>query len=63
MINRMTAAIDLLALREKYKITQAKLSEKTGISVQAISGIESGNKPQSMTLYKLNRYFESIKAE
>jgi len=62
MINRETAGKELLELRLKHKLTQIQLAEKTNISVKTISAIESGgNKPQSMTLYKLNRFFLTYK--
>lgn len=47
----------LLNHRLVNNLTQIKVSEKTGISVQTLSGIESGSiKPQSMTVFKLNEY-------
>ncbi|MCK4830297.1 helix-turn-helix transcriptional regulator [bacterium] len=43
-------------------MTQEKFAEKTGLSRLAIVNIESGSvlKLNSMTIYKLNKYFKSL---
>ncbi len=60
MINKENAGKALLKYRSDKNITQAEIAKKAGISVQTISGIEGGNVPQSMTVYKLDEYFKSI---
>lgn len=61
MITRDNATTSLLKFRSDHKLTQEKLSEKTGVSVQTISEIESGKvKPQSMTVFKLNSFMEKF---
>jgi len=60
-ITRADAREKLSRFREKTGITQEKLSEKTGVSVPTIIGIESGRKiPQAGTIFKLNTYFKTI---
>lgn len=61
MVNKDNAGRELLRHRLDKNITQVEVAEKSGVSVQTISGIEGGNVPQSMTIYKLNQYFEKIK--
>jgi len=61
MITKENAKTRLLDYRLENNITQTKISEKSGISLPTISGIESGSlTPQSMTIHKLNRYFLSV---
>ena len=61
MITKENAGKKLLERRNDKNITQIEVSKGSGISVQTISGIEGGNiKPQSMTVFKFNQYFESI---
>ena len=56
-LTRINAKDELIKFREKYGITQEKLSEKTGISIPTIIGIEDGKKkPHALTVYKLNQY-------
>lgn len=51
----------LLEFRLVNKITQEKLHDKTGVSRPTLTGIENGTlKPQSMTLFKLNKYIETF---
>ena len=47
----------LRRMREKRRMTQAELSALSGVSQQAISKIESGERPNpgAFTLYKLAR--------
>lgn len=60
-ITKENAARELLEFRHKAKMTQEKLCEKTGVSRQTLSAIESGKlKPQTMTLYKLNKYIGTV---
>lgn len=62
MLTKENAANELLKFRSENKKTQEQISEKTGISVQTLSGIESGKikTPQTMTIFKLNEYFNRI---
>lgn len=61
MVTKENAGKKLLEHRSEKRVTQVKVAEKTGISVQTISAIESGKlKPQSMTIFKLQKYFDSI---
>lgn len=60
-LNKENASSTLLEFRDKHKITQEKISEKTGISRPTISGIETGRlTPQTMTIYKLNKFIKSF---
>ena len=62
MITKENAGEILLDHRDKEKLTQIKISEKTGVTVQTISKIESGEvKPQTMTLRKLRKYLDTFK--
>ena len=57
MINKDNAGEKLLEHRIEKKLTQVQVSEKSGVTVQTLSGIESGDvKPQSMTIFKLKKY-------
>lgn len=61
MLTKENAGKKLLEHRMEKQITQGKIAEKSGISVQTISAIESGKlKPQSMTIFKLQKYFDSL---
>lgn len=56
-ITRTDAQDKLLKFRERRGITQEALSEKSGVSVPTIIGIEKGDKiPHAMTIHKLNQY-------
>lgn len=60
MLTKENASLELLKFRAEKSKTQEEVSRKTGISVQTLSMIENGRvKPQPVTLYKLNKYFES----
>lgn len=57
ILTKTTAKQTLTEFREKYGITQEKLSEKSGVSVPTIIGIEKGTKdPHATTIFKLNKY-------
>jgi DNA-binding XRE family transcriptional regulator len=61
MISKENVGEKLLEHRDKEKLTQVKLSKEIGISVQAISAIESGEvKPQTMTLFKIKNYLKTF---
>lgn len=49
--------ITLREMREKRRMTQAELAKASGISQQAISKIESGERanPGAITLFKLSK--------
>jgi len=58
---RENAAEMLLELVTEKKITQAYIAEKTGITRATISAIVSKNQtPNSLTLYKLNKYIHEM---
>lgn len=60
-ITKDNAGEILLRFRADKNITQIEISKKAGISLPTISGIENGKlKPQGMTIYKLQRYFDSL---
>ena len=62
MITKENLAETLLDHRDREKLTQIKVSEKTGVTVQTISKIESGEvKPQTMTFRKLKNYLITFK--
>ena len=59
MVTKENAGFVLLKHRNDNSFTQEQVSKKSGVSVQTISELESGKvKPQAMTIYKLNKYFE-----
>ncbi len=61
MLTKENTGEKLLNYRLRKKITQLEVSKKADISLPTISGIESGKlTPQTMTIFKLNQYFESI---
>lgn len=61
MLTKENAGKTLLEYRRDYNITQGEIAKKADISLPTISGIESGKlTPQTMTIFKLNQYFESI---
>ena len=60
MLNKENTGKALLKYRNEKNITQVEVAKKSGVGVQTISGIESGNTPQSMTIYKLEEYFKSV---
>ena len=52
-----TAKEDLPAFREKHGKTLEKICEKTGVAISTLIAIEKDSvKPQSKTIYKLNKY-------
>ena len=52
-----TAKKELSAFREKHGTTLEKISEKTGVAISTVIAIEKGSvKPQSMTIFRLNKY-------
>ena len=60
-LTKENAQEKLLEFRHSHKITQDKLQEKTGVSRPTLTGIENGTlTPQAMTLYKLNKYIETV---
>ncbi len=62
MITKENAGDMLLDHRDKNKLTQLDVSEKTGVTVQTICSIEGGNtKPQSMTFRKIKQYLDTFK--
>lgn len=64
MIEKKTASKQLLRHRLDNDLTQAEVSQRSGVSIQTISGIESGKiTPQTMTIFKLNQYFQSAGIE
>lgn len=61
MITRDNAGEKLLAHRDDKNLTQVEVSKKSGVSVQTLCLIEGGEvKPQTMTVFKLNKYFKSL---
>lgn len=62
MITKENLGEMLLDHRDKENLTQIKISEKTGVTVQTISKVESGEvKPQTMTFRKLRKYLDTFK--
>ncbi len=60
-ITKDNAGNQLLKYRRDKNLTQIEVSKKVGISLPTISGIESGKlKPQTMTVFKLQQYFDSL---
>jgi DNA-binding XRE family transcriptional regulator len=60
-ITKENAKAVLLEHRREKNITQLEISKKADISLPTISGIEAGKlTPQSMTVFKLQRYFDSL---
>lgn len=61
MITKENAGKVLLEYRKDKSVTQLEIAKKADISLPTISGIESGKlKPQTMTIFKLQQYFESV---
>lgn len=61
MVTKDNAGEKLLAYRNDKNLTQVEVSKKSGVSVQTLCLIESGDvKPQAMTIFKLNKYFKSV---
>ena len=63
MITASTANTELYAFGERHGLTQKKLSDKTGISVQTIVAIEKGSVPRASTVYSLNEYIKTFPDE
>jgi len=55
-IKRETAGEDLLKIIYENGLTQKEVAEKSGLTEQTISKVISGQKPNSLTLHKLNNY-------
>ncbi len=55
----MTVNYKIKELREKMKISQEELAEKSGVSRALISGLETGNMKETstVTLKKLAKFF------
>lgn len=61
MITKENAGKTLLEYRRDKNITQGEIARNANISLPTISGIESGSlTPHTMTIYKLEKYFESV---
>lgn len=63
MIDKDNAREELLKHRNEKKLTQVEVAEKSGVSVQTLSGIEGGYiaTPQPMTIFKLKKYLSTFK--
>ena len=52
-----TAKKDINDFMETHGKTLEKISEKTGVAISTLIAVRKGNvKPQSNTIYKLNKY-------
>jgi len=61
IITKKNASKVLLEYRMEKNITQLEIAKKADISLPTLSGIESGRlTPQTMTIFKLQKYFDSI---
>ena len=61
-LTKDNAKTELVRLREQHGITQAILSEKSGIRIETISRIETDkHSPSVMTLHALNKFFDNKK--
>jgi len=50
----------LIEARKKAKLSQAEISERSGLKQQAISRLEKGYKDRSVTLPTLLRYVDAL---
>lgn len=60
-ITKVLAQEQLLEIRGKYGLTLEKVSEKTKVAKSTLIDIEKGRRsPGAITIFKLNRYFETL---
>jgi len=61
-IQRETASEDLLKFIHQSGLTQKEVAEKSGLTEQTISKVMAGQRPNTMTLFKLNNYLDKYNA-
>ncbi len=59
-IKRETAGEDLIKIIHDSGLTQKEVAEKTELTEATISKVINGQRPNSLTLYKINQYLSSV---